>query len=525
MSLIEEFTSLTETKILLVEVSKAKRKVLLKKIVDLLSQKLSMKMLGDKTKDYIDNHPIVVERTYGEFFKKMSGTYDITSLKEFYLDRFDREEVKDQTINVSYKQWYPLIILIMTIKLFKKLEKADPTGNMKYGNWLVDILLKYCLEKNWIEFRANDLKHNLYKLREERGRFFEDLPKLEVYLEAYNEMKQKNKLPEEYKDINKVVDNFIEKYGGDVTSPLHILGHITDDYRTVDSGEFFKIVDQELQEDEDYIKLVEGEEFIMYEPVTQKGTSILGMNTEWCTTYGTHCLNPDYQNRSPATYDNLFILVNKNDPEEKYQFHFGTGQYMDKNDNKIDIKEFLEENPKIGSHLLKYHYDILLQSDKDNLVIAKLFKHNQGTLAYYLKEDPEKVVDHAWKAFLYAEDKLIDTVFNLKESTIQKHFTASRPLFYLLRWNTNTVGFFVIGDEDVEELDRRARANLGGYLFEWNGSLIRMENSWEENFYKGSNKKQELQYLAEFFESLPKEGKGEVHMTDNIKQFVNNESN
>ena len=43
----------------------------------------------------------------------------------------------------------------------------------------------------------------------------------------------------------------------------------------------------------------------------------------------------------------MYININKHNHSEKYQFHFESKQFMDKNDRSIDIYTFFEEYPKL----------------------------------------------------------------------------------------------------------------------------------------------------------------------------------
>ena len=124
-------------------------------------------------------------------------------------------------------------------------------------------------------------------------------------------------------------------------------------------GDLYKIVQKYIIEDtlefkeimnalvpgEDYKLLHDGKDWTFYQPLTQKGASYLGFSTEWCTTWGEYCLNKKNRDRSNYFESHhvkgpLFIIMNKIDPLDKYQFHFETNQYMDKADKRIPLPEF-----------------------------------------------------------------------------------------------------------------------------------------------------------------------------------------
>ena len=107
----------------------------------------------------------------------------------------------------------------------------------------------------------------------------------------------------------------------------------------------FKLILDSLVLGTDYKLLHTGKDWTFYQPLTEKGSSYLGVNTEWCTTWGQYCLNKKHRDRGNYFQSHnikgpLFIMINKTNPLDKYQFHFETNQYMDKNDKRINTTEF-----------------------------------------------------------------------------------------------------------------------------------------------------------------------------------------
>jgi len=89
-------------------------------------------------------------------------------------------------------------------------------------------------------------------------------------------------------------------------------------------------------------KIYEDNKWIILIPHTKEAAIQYGKNTKWCTA-GINNNMFDYYNEDGP----LYILINKQNPNEKYQFHFETNQYKDVEDREIDLKSFLEENPEI----------------------------------------------------------------------------------------------------------------------------------------------------------------------------------
>jgi hypothetical protein len=159
----------------------------------------------------------------------------------------------------------------------------------------------------------------------------EDLPKASYYLSLV--YKYNRSIPN---NINSLVD---------------IYKIIEDKIIRIDST--IKDVLEQLTEGVDYEKLFESSNWWIFTPKTEKGAAYLGVNTEWCTTYGEHCRNPAYQDRDENPFDEynnqgpLYIIINKSDESDKYQIHLESNQFMDKDDNEFyldEFNEFLENN-------------------------------------------------------------------------------------------------------------------------------------------------------------------------------------
>lgn len=77
-------------------------------------------------------------------------------------------------------------------------------------------------------------------------------------------------------------------------------------------------------------------------PHTYAASCKLGEGSSWCTatTESDHYYNY-YKNYYGGEY---YININKSNPDEKYQFHFESNQYMDIDDGMINLGDFLHEN-------------------------------------------------------------------------------------------------------------------------------------------------------------------------------------
>ena len=57
----------------------------------------------------------------------------------------------------------------------------------------------------------------------------------------------------------------------------------------------------------------------------------LGSGTDWCTATG----NTDTWFLDYISQGDIYVIINKSNPKDKYQFHYETGQFMDPNDRDI----------------------------------------------------------------------------------------------------------------------------------------------------------------------------------------------
>ena len=151
-------------------------------------------------------------------------------------------------------------------------------------------------------------------------------------------------------DLEKAEEYLGYVYLHNVAIEINKLNNLGDLYKIIqkyiveDTLDFKEILNA-LVPNEDYELLHSGENWLFYRPLTQKGASYLGYSTEWCTTWGEYCLNKKNRDRENYfqrhhTQGPLFIIINKTDPIDKYQFHFETNQYMDKDDRRINLSSF-----------------------------------------------------------------------------------------------------------------------------------------------------------------------------------------
>lgn len=132
---------------------------------------------------------------------------------------------------------------------------------------------------------------------------------------------------------------------------------------TVEAAELYKKHQQKKQYLDAEVGskvILDTPEWIVYEPTNKGAACELGKDTEWCTAAPGLTYYEDYYSKD----DPLFIFINKANPREKYQFHYGSSQFMDRHDIEIPEEKFLE----LHGLLMQNVPDTLPSSARDMVV-------------------------------------------------------------------------------------------------------------------------------------------------------------
>lgn len=106
--------------------------------------------------------------------------------------------------------------------------------------------------------------------------------------------------------------------------------------------------------------IITTDEWKVFIPRNKGAACELGKETQWCTA----APGLDYYEQYHSEEDPLFIFINRAKPEEKYQLHFGTNQFMDKTDSSMPtdlfkkfvkiLKDHNQIPPKIEENLVTW---------------------------------------------------------------------------------------------------------------------------------------------------------------------------
>jgi hypothetical protein len=160
-------------------------------------------------------------------------------------------------------------------------------------------------------------------------------------------------------DLRKVHEYLTYAYKYHVPLDINKIQSLSDIYNSV--KKYMNVDTQDLGvimnslSSNDYTTLHNGKKWLILQPLNEKTACYLGVGTQWCTTYGPYSMTKHYQDRGNY-YDRynkqgpLYIIINKQNNEEKYQFHFETEQFMDSADRQIKTGELLHDNPEIRNY-------------------------------------------------------------------------------------------------------------------------------------------------------------------------------
>jgi len=219
----------------------------------------------------------------------------------------------------------------------------------EYTQWLLKYFVAPVLPE---DIKSMDPKSEEFKkyIKEYKKLYLEDLFKLTERLEYYDRVKKYKEFPADKKDINKLTPN--ELYD--------IFINFKEPERKVKEKE-----KKEVRKTREGFKhaganvIYEDDQWIILEIPKDSGTigkdaaiyyggfkDVKNGESDWCTSAPGLTYYETYIRDGP-----LYVVFPQNDggkvgkrtglPEERYQFHFPSGQFMDRNDRQINLVEFL----------------------------------------------------------------------------------------------------------------------------------------------------------------------------------------
>lgn len=238
----------------------------------------------------------------------------LNSLKSIISEAKSLEEI--------YTQYYSDIPL----QIFTRIIKADPKTVVK--NDKIVKVGKYA-----------KILLNIYKIG--------NMPNLENLVEAtrYLTIVYNKNLSIDIKNIKQISDlyDIVKNYIVSIETPIR---------------EILK----ELPKDS-YKLLHNGENWVVFRPLTEKAAAWLGVGSSWCTTWGKYSLDPTYKSRANLfttyNYAPIYIMIDKSDEKHKYQFQFKKDEFRDVRDGMINVKGFFIRHEE----LREFYFPLLLDKE------------------------------------------------------------------------------------------------------------------------------------------------------------------
>lgn len=270
-------------------------------------------------------------------------------LKELVLEQSRFEILRDALTKSSQDKQGKKVKPKMSMEEFLQLVQADPTTRLnnvdpqsadtkelekikagKYVNWLIKNYLQPTTER-----QPGDSGYEK-EVQQVKATFMEDLYKVTEDLTKYERFK--SRLPKEARDINKLTPRELFNHVKDFDLTLATTTKSERKAAAVHPG-------AKLMYDGDKWRVIKIED---KGAVGKEAACFYGGNnreTRWCTSAPGASWFDRYIKDGP-----LYVVFNPNDtniapetglPVERYQFHFPSGQFMDRHDHSINLVEFL----------------------------------------------------------------------------------------------------------------------------------------------------------------------------------------
>jgi len=362
-------------------------------------------------------------------------------------------------------------------------DRIDPQKGI-YSEWIIKNILKEKFDSTTLN---RFLSEDFYKV-------YEDLEKYHKYKKLFKTLGEDLNNPNTIKlgDINQI------KSFDDLYEKLRLLQpYIEEEEEKAE----LKSAEKDVE------KIYNSENYLILTPKTEEASCAYGRNTRWCTaSTGSYNYFNQYNNQGP-----LYIIINKK-TNQKHQFHFASKQYMDEDDDPVEIGVFIYNNPEIKNILidlglknqnLDFVKEILPFSEivekietADESIKIKMIRDN-FVIAYYLGlKDPELV---------NTNQKLIH--FNSDES---------------INLNTGIKGFLNLTDYLMDEDDayRSQRIYDREYMIDIYGNVDDLEY-YDWDWINEKNFDEVKKYCRNLYPSSFKQlGDYDSLTKDEVKEFL-----
>ena len=298
---------------------------------------------------------------------------------EVLVNKFAKAKKKGQKPKIDLDTLRDLMMSDPTTKQDLESGEQEIKKVGAYSQWIIKQWMG--LQQKADEVYAYGSNEWGVKLEQLQEQFMEDLYKTTEDLQKFHRFK--SQIAQEKRDINKIT-SVDELY--DLTK-----GFSLEQATTTKADRVLK--DAEM--------VYDGPNWEILIPQSEEASCHYGANTRWCTAGSSNNYFDHYSKQGP-----LYIITNKKDPTDKYQFHFESNQFMDKEDRTVPLSPFLNARPDLKEYF-KEMFKVFLNKDQ---------QHGKRVQVRYPNDNVSKYIG------IYGFDEFMDS---LPQDMVRFDFEAS----------------------------------------------------------------------------------------------------
>ena len=298
---------------------------------------------------------------------------------EVLVNKFAKAKKKGQKPKIDLDTLRDLMMSDPTTKQDLESGEQEIKKVGAYSQWIIKQWMG--LQQKADEVYAYGSNEWGVKLEQLQEQFMEDLYKTTEDLQKFHRFK--SQIAQEKRDINKIVS---------VDELYELTKQFSLEQATTTKAE------RVLQDAE---MVYDGPNWEILIPKTKEASCHYGANTRWCTAGSSNNYFDHYSKQGP-----LYIITNKKDPTDKYQFHFESNQFMDKEDRTVPLSPFLNARPDLKEYF-KEMFKVFLNKDQ---------QHGKRVQVRYPNDNVSKYIG------IYGFDEFMDS---LPQDMVRFDFEAS----------------------------------------------------------------------------------------------------
>jgi hypothetical protein len=193
-----------------------------------------------------------------------------------------------------------------------------------------------------------------------------------------------------------------------------------------------------LLESNEYVVQHNGTKWFIITPITEKAAAYLGVNAEWCTTWGKYSLNPKHKDKtnhfnSFKKKDKLYIIINKENENEKYQIHFPNNEFKNAANSEVSSRRtFLKNNEEIKRYFFPALYETTSSKESVKSAISRGFK--------FLDESDMDIIREKFIEFFSKDNQLVSAL-HYEDEEMLNEFINTEEFDFSFRHNSLEIEF------------------------------------------------------------------------------------